>query len=316
MNIAVLDGHTLNPGDLDWQAMEQLGSLKVYPRTGYNEVVPRAKDSEIVLVNKAVLDLGNISQLPNLRFVAVMATGYNTVDLNACRQRKIVVSNVPGYGSSSVAQHTFALILALTNHVEKHHQHVSAGGWSGASDWSYAITPLIELKGKTIGIIGLGQIGRKVAQIAAGFDMEVLAHTRTAINDLHGVTVVDLDTVFKESDIVSLHSPLTSANEGMVNMEMLRSMKRSAFLINTARGPLINETDLAQALKEGIIAGAGLDVLSQEPPPADHPLVGLANCLITPHNAWATLESRKRMMEILVQNIKAYSDGNPVNVVS
>ena len=316
MNIVVLDGHTLNPGDMDWKAMEQLGVLSIYPRTAYGAVVQRAKDSEVVLVNKAVLDQNNISQLPHLRFVAVMATGYNTVDLDACRQRQIVVSNVPGYGSPSVAQHTFSLILALTNHVEKHHQHVSSGGWAQALDWSYSITPLIELKGKTIGIIGLGLIGMKVAQIATGFDMEVLVHTRSALNDPNGATPVDLDTLFKESDIVSLHCPLTGENKGMVNMERLSSMKSSAFLINTARGPLINEPDLAQALKKGIIAGAGLDVLSQEPPPPDHPLVGLPNCLITPHNAWATLESRTRMMEILVQNLKAFKDGNPVNVVS
>ncbi|MGI9542629.1 MAG: D-2-hydroxyacid dehydrogenase [Cyclobacteriaceae bacterium] len=316
MNIAVLDGHTLNPGDLDWQAMERLGALSVYPRTAHEEVVPRAKNNEIVLVNKAILDEKNISLLPNLRFIAVMATGYNTVDLGACRKRDIVVSNVPGYGSPSVAQHTFALILALTNHVEQHHHHVSAGGWAKALDWSYSVTPLIELKSKTIGIIGLGQIGRKVARIAKGFDMQILAHTRSVINGLEGISAVDLDTVFKESDIVSLHCPLTNENQGMVNMEKLRSMKPSALLINTARGPLVNETDLAQALEEGIIAGAGLDVLSQEPPSPDHPLVGLSNCLITPHNAWGTLESRKRMMEILVQNIKAYSDGNPVNVVS
>ena len=315
MKIVILDGHTLNPGDLSWEDIEALGQVDIYERTSYQEIVERASRAEVVLINKSVMDESNLSQLPRLKFIGVTATGYNTIDLEACHKQNITVSNVPGYGSTSVSQHTFALILSLTNHVEQHHNHVVSGGWANSPDWSYGITPLMELKDKTMGIVGLGQIGQKVAQIALGFEMKVLANSRTQKNIMQKIPMVELDTIFKESDIVSLHCPLTPENEGMINKDRLQTMKRSAFLINTARGQLVNEVDLADAISEGTIAGAGLDVLSQEPPPSDHPLIGIPSCLVTPHHAWATRESRLRLMEILVKNVNAYLKGNPINVV-
>lgn len=317
MNIVVLDGHTLNPGDLSWRALERLGNLTIYQRSTYQQVVPRASEADIVLVNKAILDQANIAQLSRLQFIGVTATGYNTVDIPAAKENGIVVANVPAYGSPSVAQHTFGLILALTNHVERHQQQVASGGWATSPDWSYALTTLTELKDKTLGIVGLGQIGRQVARIAGGFGMNILAFTRSHPSDpREGIELVGMDKLFTESDIISLHCPLNEENHDLVNKEKLSLMKGTSFLINTARGPLINEADLAWALKENVIAGAGLDVLGQEPPPSDHPLVGIPNCVITPHHAWATYESRKRLMEILVGNVKSFLEGNPVNVVS
>ena len=316
LKIAVLDGHTLNPGDLSWSPIRQFGETIVYKSTPHHLTVERAKGADIVLINKAVIDAKTLTQLPKLKYISVTATGYNTVDLAAARKRNIPVTNVPGYGTDSVAQHTFALILELTNHVGMHSQSVKKGDWQQTPYWCYWKKPLTELAGKTMGIVGMGSIGRKVAEIALAFGMKVLAYTNNP-RKVHSekITFTTLEQLFSQSDIVSLHLPLTGSNKGFVNADLLAKMKPAAYLINTARGPLIHEQDLANALNNGIIAGAAMDVLSEEPP-GDNPLIAAPNCIITPHNAWASLESRSRMMDILVENLKAFLNGEPVNVVN
>lgn len=315
MEIVILDAHTANPGDLGWEAMEKLGKLTVYASTRPEEIVNRAVGKEVIVINKVGITAEMMDQLPALKLIAFLATGYNTVDIDAARERNILVCNAPAYGTASVAQHAFALILELTNQVGIHHQSVSAGEWTTQPFWTYRKTPMNELEGKTMGIIGLGNIGSRAAKIALAFGMEVIAHTRTP-KHIPGVELVDEDDIFRRSDVISLHCPLTSENFEFVNEDKINLMKSSAFLINTGRGQLIDEAALAKALKNKRIAGAGLDVLSEEPPPLNHPLTGLENCIITPHNAWGTIEARNRLIGIVAGNIRAFREGSPRNVVN
>lgn len=312
--IVVLDGYTLNPGDLDWRDLESIGDVTVHDRTPVAATVERAKGAAIVLTNKAPVSTVTIEQLPELRYIGVLATGYNVVDVAAAKAKGIVVSNVPGYGTPSVAQHVFALILELAQRSGHHAQTVRDGRWSASPDFCYWDFPLVELAGRTLGIIGFGAIGHAVAQIAHAFGMKVIASTRTP-RTAEGVEFLSVDEVFRRADVVTLHCPLTPETQGLVNAARLAEMKRDAFLINTGRGPLVVEQDLAVALDAGQIAGAGLDVLSVEPPPADHPLLRVKNCLITPHIAWATRAARARLMATTVENVRAFLSGSPVNVV-
>jgi glycerate dehydrogenase len=318
MKIVVLDGHTVNPGDNPWEPMAALGELTVHERTPADQVVGRAGEAEIILTNKTLLPADLLAQLPRLRFIAVLATGYNVVDVAAAVRLGIPVANVPEYGSDSVAQHTFALLLELTNHVALHDAAVKAGEWSAASDFSFWNASLTELAGKTMGIVGLGRIGRRVAAIARAFGMEIAAFNPRHRTALEGVPVawLGLRELFAQADVVSLHSPLTAENSGFVNAGLLGVMKPDAFLLNTARGALVNETDLAQALNSVRIAGAGLDVAAVEPITPDNPLLAARNCLITPHIAWASLAARRRLMAAAARNVAAFLEGSPINVVN
>ncbi len=315
MNIVVLDGHALNPGDLSWAPMEAMGNLTVYPRSNPEQIVNRAKSAQIALTNKSLLLKKQLSQLPELKFIGVMATGYNIVDVETAQEMGIKVSNVSGYSTDSVAQHTMALILELSNRVGLHQKDVAQGGWSKSIDWSYWHKPLVELAGKNLGIIGFGNIGQATSKMARAFGMKVLVYHPRIEDSTDDYQLVSLDELFSLSDFISLHVPLTGETKHLVNHERLKQMKVTANLINTSRGPLINEADLRWALDHGEIAGAALDVLSSEPPPADHPLIGAPNCLITPHQAWASFESRSRLMEETVKNVKAFIKGQPRNVV-
>jgi glycerate dehydrogenase len=320
MRIVVLDGYALNPGDLSWDDLRTLGDCVIYDRTPTTQVVERASDAEIVFTNKAVLDAPTLQALPMLRYIGVLATGYNIVDVRTARQRGVVVTNIPAYGTRSVAQHVFALLLELTQHVGHHANTVRDGRWSANPDWCYWDHPLIELEGLSFGIVGLGRIGQAVASLATAFGMNVMAYDHLGRQfpsaQALGIRMVDLDTLFSQSDVLSLHCPLTSENKGLVNAQRLATMKASAFLINTSRGALVHEADLAAALNAGRIAGAGLDVLSVEPPTADNPLLTAQNCLITPHMAWATHSARARLMKIAVDNLRAFQAGESVNVVN
>jgi len=316
MNITYLDGYTLNPGDLSWEPLEKLGTFTVYDRTPPEDIAVRASDADVILSNKVVLSAEVLAQLPKLRYIGVTATGYNNVDLDAARQQGIVVTNVRGYSTSAVAQHTFSLLLGLTNHTELHSQSVRAGDWTNAPDWCYWKTPLVEIAGKTIGLIGLGDIGTEVARIAIAFGMRVLAHRKSDAPAGEGIELVELDELFRESDVVSLHCPLTAQTNEIIDAVSLAKMKPSAYLINTGRGGLIQEQDLADALNTDNRAGAAVDVLSTEPPKADNPLLTAKNCLITPHVAWAFFESRQRLMQLVADNIVAFQNGQPINVVS
>lgn len=315
MQIVLLDGHTLNPGDLSWDELAALGPCTIYERSAPDQVVPRAKDAQIVLTNKVLLSRPVLEQLPKLKFIGVLATGYNCVDIEAARQRQIVVTNVPTYGSASVAQMVFAHLLNLTQHVAHHARTTAEGRWSRSVDWCYWDFPLVELAGLTMGVIGLGRIGRTTAQIARAFGMRVLAHDSQPITGVDGVSVVDLPTLFHQSDVISLHCPLTPDTEQLINRRHLALMKRTALLINTSRGGLVDEQALAEALNSGQIAGAGLDVLVVEPPAPDNPLLAAKNCFVTPHIAWATKAARQRLLGIVVENIRAYLAGRPQNVV-
>lgn len=316
MKIVILDGYTLNPGDLDWSSIAALGEVKIYDRTPLEEVPDRIADAEIVLTNKARLTRDVIINAPSLRYIGVMATGYNVVDVAAARERNIIVANVPAYSTASAAQHTFALLMELTSHVGRHAQSVRDGYWSQHPDFSYWHVPLVELHGNTMGIVGLGKIGQAVARIALAMGMHVVAsHKHPRRDRMDGVLFVDQETCFQQADVVSLHCPLNDGNKEFVNSRLLQKMKRSAFLINVSRGALINERDLATALNTGVIAGAGLDVLSEEPPPLTNPLLKAQNCIITPHIAWATQAARSRLMNITAGNIAAFLSGHPVNVV-
>ncbi len=321
MHIVILDGYAMNPGDLDWQPVQALGECTIYDRTPASEVVARAAGAEIVLTNKVVLDRSVLAQLPKLRYIGVLATGVNVVDLAGARERGITVTNVPGYSTPAVAQMVFALLLELCSRAGHHGQLVRDGRWSEAPDFCFWDRPLVELAGRTLGLVGFGQIGRQVARIARALDMRVLVHTahpERYVGDPAAAEVafVDLDAVFVASDVVSLHCPLTPATEKLVDARRLALMRPGSLLINTGRGPLIDETALAQALVSGHLGGAGLDVLSQEPPPADHPLLGAPNCLITPHIAWAARASRERLLRIVTENLQAFLAGTPQNVVN
>src|SRR5439155_3995323 len=309
MKIVVLDGFTLNPGDLSWDELKSLGDCEIRDRTPLEEVAKRAADAEIVLTNKAPVTRESILSLPKLKYIGVLATGYNIVDVAAARQRNIVVTNVPTYGTKSVAQMTFALLLELTQHVGHHAQTVRDGRWTRSPDFCYWDYPLIELDGLTMGIIGYGRIGQAVGELARAFGMKVIAHSRKQSSE-------ELERLFRESDVISLHCPLTPETKHLVNTKRLGWMKPTAFLLNTSRGPLVDEAALAEALNAGRIAGAGLDVLSVEPPLADNSLFKAKNCFITPHIAWATRAARSRLMDAAVDNVRAVLAGKPKNVVS
>jgi glycerate dehydrogenase len=315
MTIVVLDGYTLNPGDLSWDPLHALGSCVLHERTAPGEVVPRSADAEVILTNKTPVGKEALAQLPRLRYIGVLATGYNIVDVEAAKARGVVVTNVPDYSTYSVAQLAFAHILHLTHHVAEHADSVRRGDWSRSPDFSYAVSPLIELSGLTLGIVGFGRIGRRVAAIGVALGMRMLATDHGPFS-FPGVESSGLDALLQRSDVVSLHCPLTPATRQMINKERLALMKSSAFIINTSRGPLIDDGALADALNSGRIAGAGLDVLSVEPPPADHPLLKAQNCFFTPHVAWATRAARERLLHEAVLNIEAFVAGNPRNVIS
>lgn len=312
--IVVTDGHTLNPGDLDWTVFGAFGSVKVYERTARHELEDRCTDATIIVTNKTVIDSNCIGRATNLKLIAVTATGYNVVDVEAASRKKIPVCNVPGYGTDSVAQHTFALILELTNHVGANAGTTAAGDWSKSPDWCYTASPMVELAGKTLGIIGFGKIGKKVAEIGRAFGMNILFYNKAT--ETGETEQVSLQEVFTRSDVVSLHCPATRENAGFVDDSLLSLMKPSAYLINTARGQLINENALATSLRSRKIAGAALDVLSTEPPVPDHPLIGLHNCLITPHTAWLSVEARKRIMDATFENIRCALRQEHRNVVN
>jgi glycerate dehydrogenase len=315
-NIVVLDGHTANPGDLSWSALAELGQLTVHARTPPELVAERAADADIVLTNKAVLDEKTLAQLPRLRLICVTATGYNVVDVAAAQKQGIAVCNVRGYAADSVAQHVFAMVLALTNRIAEHSQHAKSGGWASSPDWSYTLAPIWEMAGKTMGIYGFGQIGQRVADIALAFGMRVIAtHKHPGRDQRPGVAFVDFDDLLAQSDVLSLHAPLSAENQGIMNDSAFAQMRSSAIFINTGRGGLVVEADLRKALEGGIIAAAGLDVLSEEPPKNGNPLLGVKNCLITPHNAWAAREARQRLIAETVENVRAFLAGRPRNLV-
>lgn len=318
MKIVVLDGLTLNPGDLSWDGLYHLGDVEIHDRTFGEQIIERSKGAEILFTNKTPLGEDEFAQLPDLKYIGVLATGYNIVDIEAAKKRNITVTNIPAYSTNSVAQMTFALILELCLHVQEHSNAVHSGDWVNSPDFSFWKTPLIELADKTMGIIGFGSIGQQVAKVAEAFGMKVIAAKSSGSNSTDNTNVkrVDLDELLRVSDIVSLHCPLFPSTKGIINKGNIEKMKKSAFLINTARGPLIVEEDLAEALNSGRIAGAGVDVLSTEPPKADNPLLTAKNCLITPHISWATFEARTRLMNMAVDNLKAFLQGNPINVVS
>ena len=317
MKIVVLDGYGLNPGDLSWSAWEALGELKVYDRTSPSELLERSAGAEVLVTNKTLITANDMVSLPELKYIGVLATGYNVVDIDAAKARGIVVTNIPAYSTSSVAQMVFAHVLNITQRVGYYANENTQGRWTNNADFCYWDTNLVELDGKKMGIVGLGNIGKATARIALAFGMEVLAYTSKDQKDLPlGVKKVTLDELFTESDVISLHCPLTPDTKEMVNAERLRMMKQNAILINTGRGPLVNEQDLADALNEGRIAGAGLDVLSVEPSVANNPLLSAKNCFITPHIAWATKEARTRLMDIAINNLRSYQEGNIINNVA
>ena len=312
-NIVVLDGYTLNPGDLDWSELRSLGNCTIHNRTLPDEIIHRAKEAEIVLTNKTVLSKEILEQLPRLRYIGVLATGYNVVDIAAAKKMNITVTNVPAYSTHSVAQTVFALLLELTHHAGHHSAEVRNGRWSANPDFSFWDFPLVELRGKTFGIVGYGNIGQAVARIAAAFEMNVVISTRTARTS--GDSFTDTETLLKTSDIVSLHCSLNDETQNLINAKRLAIMKPSAYLINTGRGGLIDEYALANALNNELLAGAGLDVLSIEPP-KDNPLLSAKNCIVTPHIAWASRSARERLMDAVVHNVQSFIEGKPVNVVS
>lgn len=315
MNIVVLDAYTLNPGDLTWDELISLGNCRIYDRTEPDKIIERAMDAEIVLTNKTVLSKEVLAALPNVQYIGLLSTGANVVDLAYAKERNIPVCNVPAYGTASVAQMTFALLLELVSRVGDHSVSVSQGEWSASSDFCYWNAPLVELSGKTIGLIGLGNIGMQVARIAHAFDMQVIAY-RKKQDPVAGISYCDLDTLFETSDVISLHCPLSDETKEIINAVSIQKMKPSAFLINTGRGPLVDEQALADALNEGRLAGAGLDVLCQEPPTNGSLLIGAKNCYITPHIAWATRAARERLYHVVVDNVRAFMAGKPNHVVN
>lgn len=314
MKIVFLDAYTLNPGDLDWAVLNALGQTRFYDRTAPEQVVERIGDAEAVLVNKVKLNADTLAQLPTLRYIGVVATGYDIIDTEAAKRQGIAVTNVSDYSSDSVAQLTFALLLELVQHVGLHSQSVRAGDWARANDFSYHLKPLMELSGKTLGLIGLGDIGSKVAAIGRAMGMNVLVHRRkTDAKPKPGITYVSLENLLRQSDVVSLHCPATPQTKGMINANTLKQMKPGAFLLNTARGVLLNEQDVADALADGRLAGAGVDVLSVEPPHPANPLLTAPNCIITPHIAWASYEARQRLLKGVATNLLAFQEGRSEN---
>ena len=313
MRIVILDGLTTNPGDVSWEPLERLGSLTVFDRTAPGDVVARAADADAILTNKAIVGREQIAALPQLKYVGVLATGFNIVDVAAARERGIPVCNVPEYSTPNVVQAAWALILELANRVGHHDRTVHEGHWAACHDFCYWHGELVELAGRTLGIVGHGRIGRGVAAVGRAFGMRVIHHRRQGGGD---PACVDLDTLFRESDVVSLHCPLTPETKGLVDARRLAMMKTTAFLVNTARGPLVDEAALAAALNAGQLAGAAVDVLSVEPPPASNPLLTAKNCVITPHVAWATRDARRRLIDVTAANLAAFAVGQPQNVVN
>jgi len=316
MNIVVLDGYTLNPGDLSWDKLESLGDCTVYDRTSPEQTVQRAAGAEIILTNKTELNREVIASLPDLKYIGVLATGYNVVDTEAAAERGIPVTNVPTYGTASVAQMTFALLLELTQHVGHHSRTVKEGRWGRSDDFCYWDFPLVELSGLTMGLVGFGRIGRAVARAAQGFGMNAIAYDPMADQSNTDIQLTDLDGLLKRSDVVSLHCPLTEENKRLINAGKLAMMKPTAYLINTARGPLIDEQALSDALNNQQIAGAGLDVLSEEPPRSGSPLFNARNCFITPHISWATSAARSRLMRTAVDNVESFIAGKVKNKIN
>ncbi len=316
INIIALDGHTLNPGDLSWEGIEALSNFEVFPRTDRNSILERAESADILIVNKLVLDRPVLEQLPRLKYICVSATGYNNVDLDYCKEKKIPVSNVSGYSTPAVAQHVFAMLFALTSQVEKYNQEVHQGVWSKQNDFAYWHQPIDEIYEKVMGLYGFGKIGKAVADVALAFGMKVIVHRKNPEKEqIEGINYVSLDELFSQSDVLSLHAPLTEDNKGIISLLNLAKMKSSAYLINTARGGLVNELALRNALENKSIAGAALDVLSSEPPPPDHVLFGLENCIITPHQAWASLAARRRLLNDVVKNVEGFLNGKMRNLI-
>ncbi len=317
MNIVILDGYTANPGDLSWGSLKELGEVTVYERTRREEIAGRAADADIVLTNKVVMDREMMALLPRLKYIGVLATGYNVVDIEAARERDIIVTNVPAYSTESVAQTVFAHLLTVTNRTEHYAQQNRLGRWAENRDFCYWDTELTELAGKTMGIVGLGHIGRRVAEIALAFGMQVKAMTSKKAEELPaGIQKAELQSLLASADVVSLHCPLTEGTKHLIHRETLRLMKPSAILINTGRGPLVDDEALAEALNEGRLRAYCADVVTEEPPKADHPLLHAPNAFITPHIAWATVEARKRLLQTAIGNVEAFVNGHPVNVVS
>lgn len=315
MNIVVIDGYTLNPGDLTWGKISSLGNLTVNDRTPSELIIEKCKEADIVLTNKVPFTKETISKLPNLKMIGVLATGYNVIDTEAAKEKGIIVCNVPAYGTASVAQHVFALLLELTNHVGQNAGATKEGKWTNSLDWSFTESPITELAGKVFGIVGFGNIGQNSARIARALGMKVIYNSRTPKETDLG-EYKELKELFAKSDVLSLHCPLTGKNKEFINRDLLQIMKKTALLINTARGQLINEQDLANALNNNTIGGAGIDVLSTEPPLATNPLLTAKNCIITPHNAWMSREARERIMNVTSENIKAFIYNNPINKVN
>jgi glycerate dehydrogenase len=315
--IVITDGHPLNPNDFTWAAFQKIADTTVYGHTSPEQLVPRAQEADILIVNKTVVNAETIAALPKLKYIGITATGYNIVDTEAAKVKGIIVSNAVGYSSQSVAQHTFALILELTNRVGAHSESVHHGVWGKQPHFCYTLSTITELSGKTLGLYGYGDIAKEIAKIAKAFGMKIIINRRnTEGPPPRGLRYVSLENLFSESDILSLNAPLTIDNKGLINKENLKLMKPTALLINTARGGLVIENDLKEALENGIIAGAGLDVLQTEPPIEGNVLIGVKNCIITPHNAWASFESRQRLLNITLQNVKAFLRGAPQNVVN
>lgn len=318
MKITVLDSHALNPGDLSWDWLKKLGECRIYPRTPKDKILERCEGADIILTNKTPLTRETLEKLSNLKYIALLSTGYNIVDCECAKELDIPVSNIPSYSTNAVAQLTFSLILEITNAVGIHSESVRNGEWSNCRDFCYWKTPLTELCGKTLGIVGFGQIGQAVCDIAEAFKMNVVAVSghETDQSRRKSFSWVDMDTLAKTSDIITFHCPLTEKTEGLVNADFLSKCKDGAIIINTSRGPVVNDKDLADALNLGKLKGAGLDVLTVEPPQKDNPLLTAKNCFITPHIAWAGFETRERLMNILQENVNAYLSGKPQNVVN
>ena len=317
MNIVVLDGYAANPGDLSWEPFRQFGELTVYPRTAAEDVIARASKADIILTNKVQFSREVLQQLPQLKLIAILATGYNTVDCEAAHQLGIAVANIPAYSTESVVQMVFAHLLNVCLRVEHYANDVRKGRWSNNSDFCYWDTPLLELAGKTLGIYGLGNIGRRVAEVANAFGLRVIAHTSKAQEDLPAyITKVDFKELLQQSDVLTLHCPLTKDTHHLINGETLQLMQPTAILINTGRGPLVDEFEVAEALETGCLKAYCADVMGNEPPAADNPLLQVPNAFITPHIAWATFEARQRLMQIALENVKAFINGTPQNVVN
>lgn len=318
MKIIILDGYTENPGDLSWEGFEALGSVTLHDRTPHNQILARIGDAEIVITNKVPLDRATIEASPNLKYIGVLATGYNVIDTQAAKDRGVAVTNIPTYGTAAVAQFAIALLLELCHHIGHHDAEVQKGRWGSSPDWCFWDYPLVELDGKTMGIIGFGRIGQHTARIAMALGMDILAYDAYQNPALESATCryANLEEVLAQSDVISLHAPLTGETQGIINKANIAKMKDGVLIINNSRGPLIVEQDLAEALKSGKVGGAAVDVASTEPIADGNPLLGSPNCIITPHISWAPKESRQRLMDIAVENLRSFIAGKPVNVVN